>query len=210
MPRLTLDGQPLPAPGGPETLGDLLALADARCAEHGRIVTAIRLDGVDEPAFREPQVVARPATSYTHVDVESGTAAALALSCLAEAGTALHALAEAGRDVAWRLRAGDVHTGNRDLGAITQGMATVLTITGAASLGLGLDLGAFGTAHGSLSGIAERAARELEAIIGAQVAAEWTTVADRLERELVPILRSWGDVCLHLELDAVSGAGPVG
>jgi hypothetical protein len=207
MPRLTLDGEPVPLQGGPETLADLLEIADTRCADGGRIVTAVRLDGVDEPAFREPQVVARPAATFAQVDVESGTVAALALSCLAEAGTALKSLADAGTDVAWRLRAGDIKTGNRDLGTITQGMATVLTITGAASLGLGVDLGALTTAHGSLSGIAERAARELDAIITAQMASDWPAVAARLEADLVPILRSWGDICLNLDLGAGAAAG---
>lgn len=211
MLTLTLDGGPLPVEGGPETLADLLAAADAQCAARGRIVTALRLDGADEPAFREPQVVVRRLSTLGSVEIESGTPAELALSCLSEAGLALHSLADAARDVAGRLRAGDVRGGNRDLVAITQGMATVLTITGAASLGLGIDLGGRETTLGTLSSIAQRAATDLDAIIAAQLAADWNAVARKVDDDLVPDLRAWGEICARVDLgpDAAPAVSPL-
>jgi hypothetical protein len=203
---VTLDGESVMSEGGPETLGDLLAALDERCAAAGRIVTAVRLDGADEPAFREPQVVARAVSTLRVVEVESGTPAALALQCLSEAGTALHALADAARDVAGRVRAGEIKSGNADLVSIAQGMATVLTITGAASLGLGIDFGALATPQGTLSSLAERAARALDAIIAAQLTADWSAVARRLENDLAPVLHTWGEVCHRLEPDDVAQA----
>jgi hypothetical protein len=203
---LTLDGQPIPIEGGPETLADLLAGVDERCAMAGRIVTALRLDGADEPAFREPQVVARRVSTLAQVDVESGTPAALALQCLGEAGTALHTLAEATRDVAGRVRAGEIKGGNADLVSIARGMATVLTITGAASLGLGIDFSAIETPQGTLSSMAERAARALDAIIAAQLTADWSAVARKLENDLAPVLHDWAEICRRLEPADVSRA----
>ena len=55
MATLILDGEPLSLAEGPKTLGDLLATVDDQCAGRGRIVTGLRLDGDDEPAFREPE-----------------------------------------------------------------------------------------------------------------------------------------------------------
>jgi hypothetical protein len=200
MPNVNVDGAPFSAGEGPETLGDLLTAVDERCARQGRIVTAIRLDGDDEPAFREAHVVARRLATLATVEISTGTAVALALECLSEAGVALLELASAAEDVAWRLRAGEVRGGNRDLVAITQGIGTALTITGAASLGLGVDLGTCETPHGTLAAVASRASRHLEAVISAQVAGDWTAVADALDAGLVPALRAWGDICRGLEL----------
>lgn len=209
MPTLMLDGSPFSPGNEPKTLGDLLAAADERCAGQRRIVTAVRLDGDDEPAFREPHVVSRAVTTCRSVEITSGTAAALAQECLSEAGIALAELSAASVDVACRLRAGDIRGANRDLSTITQGIGTAVAITGAASLGLGLDLGARETSHGSLSHLSDRAAKHLEAVIAAQVAGTWDAVADALEHGLAPDLRVWGDICRHLDVDAMPTPDPV-
>jgi hypothetical protein len=200
MPQVMLDAVPFSAGEGPETLGDLLAAVDERCGGQGRIVTAVRLEGDDEPAFREPQVVSRRLATIASVEISTGTAVALALGCLSEAGVALAALASASEDVARRLRAGEVGGSNRDLATIAQGIGTALTIAGAASLGLGIDLGAVGTPHGTLAAVADRASRHLEAVIAAQVAGDWAGVAGALECGLAPELRAWSDICGGLEL----------
>jgi hypothetical protein len=202
MLTLTMDGHPAALEEVPETLGELLAAADARCAGQGRIVTALRLDGAEEPAFREPHVIARKLSTLRSVDIELGTPAELAASCLSEAGLALHALADAAATAAAHLRAGSITLGNQQLGAITQGMATVLTISSAASLGLGFDLGACETSHGTLSSIAQRASRDLESLIAAQVNADWSAVATILEHDLQQSLRLWGEICAAIEVGA--------
>ncbi len=199
MLRLMLDGEPASLDGCPETLADLLACVDEHCARRGRIVTAVRLDGVEEPAFREPSVLSRHANSLTVVEIVSGTRGELVRQCLGEAGDALEALAAAAIDVAARLRAGDVRSGNVDLAAIADGITTVLTITGAASLGLGIDIATLESPRGTLAEVARRTSTALTDIISAQAASEWSTVADRLEHELGPELRHWGGVCRALD-----------
>src|SRR4051794_40297739 len=104
---LTLDGQAYEGPKSAKTLGDLLAGADTHLARRGRIVTGLRLDGVDEPAFREAQVVAASPAAFGEIAIESGTPADLAGRCLAEAGSALVALADAGEGLAMRYRLGE-------------------------------------------------------------------------------------------------------
>lgn len=198
----TLDGEPLALKGAPETLGDLLAAVDEICARRARIVTALRLDGAEEPAFREPHVVTRHLTTVETVDVESGTASQLALECLSEAGHALRSLADAACDVAAQLRGGDASVAVSNLNAIRQGIATVLTITGAASLGVGIDLTLYPTDRGTLNASAERALRDLEAIVTAQVAADWTLVAGKLDPDLACSLEQWSDVCGAIDIAA--------
>lgn len=204
QPTLTLllDGEAPSTEGQFETLSDLLAEADVRFAARGRIVTVLRLDGADEPAFRERHVIERRLSTLQSVEIESGTPAALALECLAEAGGALHGLAAAAGDVARRLRAGEIRGGNRDLAAISEGIATVVAITGAASLGLGIDLSTRDTPYGTLAAMAQRAARDLDTIIAGQLAANWNAIADVLDDDLAPHLRAWGETCSAVDLES--------
>jgi hypothetical protein len=199
-PRPTLDGEPLAIAGVPKTLGDLLAVVDEACARRARIVTALRLDGAEEPAFREAHVVGRPLSTIETIDVESGTASELALSCLFEAGHALRSLAQAASELSVQIHIGNTRGAAADLAAIRQGIATVLTITGAASLGVGIDLTLYPTDHGTLHDSAERALCDLEAIVTAQLAGEWTTVADQLNPDLACSLARWGAVCGAIDL----------
>ena len=63
MATLMIDGQAHSAEKPLKTVGDLVAAADDWLARSGRIVTELRLDGVDEPAFREPQIVGQSASA---------------------------------------------------------------------------------------------------------------------------------------------------
>ena len=152
MATLMIDGRAHSGEKPLKTVGDLVAAADDWLARSGRIVTVLRLDGVDEPAFREPQIVGQSASAYSEVQIESGTRADLALRCLHEAGDALKSLAEAADSVADLYRLGEIAEANRELAAITDGIGTALAITGAASLGLGVDLGTMATSEGTLGG----------------------------------------------------------
>jgi hypothetical protein len=198
MATLIVDGQVQPACGPAKTLGDLVAAADDRSNAAGRIVTALRLDGVDEPAFRERHVTARAVDDFRRIEIESGTPADLAAECLAEAGTALEALADAAETTALRFYAGSIETANRELGEITTGIATALAIVGAASLGLGMDLAQLATSEGTMGELTTETSAHLEALIDAQLQADWTATAGLLESSLAPALRRWGAACTAL------------
>jgi hypothetical protein len=188
---LTLDGQALIATKSAKTLGDVLSEVDTRLAREGRIVTGLRLDGVDEPAFREPHVVEASPRAFGEVAIESGTPADLAARCLAEAAAALGALAEASDGVAMRYRLGELDVANRELAQITEGIGTALAITGAASLGLGIDLTSHATSEGTLGALAAATTHALDGLIRAQVAGEWDATGDLLDGTLSPLLRRW-------------------
>jgi hypothetical protein len=195
MATLIIDGREHAAEKPLKTLGDLVGEADDRLARSGRIVTAVRLDGVDEPAFREPQVVRQSASSYSRVEIETGTPADLAISCLLEAGEALKSLAEAADSVAMLYRIGEVAEANRELIAITDGIGTALAITGAASLGLGVDLGAMATSEGTLGDLTAATSAKLQGLISAQLESDWEGTADLLNGGLSPVLRRWSIAC---------------
>lgn len=192
---LTLDGRAYQAQKPAKTLADLLADADTQLALEGRIVTGLRLDGVDEPAFREPHVVEASAASFGEIAIESGTPADLAGRCLAEAAEALRTLADASDGLAMRYRLGELAVANRELAQITEGIGTALAITGAASLGLGLDLTRQETSEGTLSALAATTTQALDHLIRAQIEADWETTADLLEGTLAPVLRRWATAC---------------
>jgi hypothetical protein len=192
---LTLDGRAYGGPKSAKTLGDLLADADTHLARNGRIVTGLRLDGVDEPAFREAQVIEASPAAFDEIAIESGTPADLAGRCLAEAAGALVGLAGAAEGLAMRYRLGELAVANRELAQITEGIGTALAITGAASLGLGLDLTSQETSEGTLGALAATTTQALDRLIRAQIDAEWETTADLLEGTLAPVLRRWATAC---------------
>ncbi len=192
---LTLDGRAYGGPKSAKTLGDLLADADTHLARDGRIVTGLRLDGVDEPAFREGQVIEANPAAFGEIAIESGTPGDLAGRCLAEAAGALVSLAYAAEGLAMRYRLGELAGANRGLAQITEGIGTALAITGAASLGLGLDLTSQETTEGTLGALAATTTQALDHLIRAQIDAEWETTADLLEGTLAPVLRRWATAC---------------
>ncbi len=195
MATLMIDGRAHSGEKPLKTVGDLVAAADDWLARSGRIVTELRLDGVDEPAFREPQIVGQSASAYSEVRIESGTRADLALRCLHEAGDALKSLAEAAASVADLYRLGEIAEANRELAAITDGIGTALAITGAASLGLGVDLGTMATSEGTLGDLTAATSQELQGLISAQLESDWEGTADMLIGGLSPVLRRWSVAC---------------
>jgi len=50
------------------TLGDLLRVFDTQATVARHLVTDVRLDGSDEPAFRDPSIVVRPLAAIGRVD----------------------------------------------------------------------------------------------------------------------------------------------
>jgi hypothetical protein len=203
MATVIIDGEAFVLGQDAKTLGDLVAEADDRFGRQGRIVTAVRLEGVEEPAFREPRVTMQAATDFDRIEIESGTEAELVASCLFEAGTALHSLANDAAEVAALYRFEQIEDANGDLATITQGIATALAITSAASLGLGVDLGQVATPEGTITELTTETARALDALIAAQLHSDWLATADLLENNLAPVLRRWSAVCGVLQPNLV-------
>jgi hypothetical protein len=138
-------------------------------------------------------------TTWAEIAIESGTASELAVRCLVEAATGLADLAMHASAVADTFRVGESAAANRDLAAITQGIATALTITSAASLGAGIDLGSFATPASTLIDLASDTTHHLQTLIQAQQAGDWWTAADILDQGLAPILARWRTIVDSLQ-----------
>src|SRR2546422_961622 len=77
MSDVFVDGARRALGNTPNTWGELLGTLDADLGGRGVLLAAVRFDGVEEPAFREPSVTARALTTVQRVDVETATPDAL-------------------------------------------------------------------------------------------------------------------------------------
>lgn len=194
MPRILLDGTDYDAGATPLTWGALLDRLDAALAARRAIVTDVRFDGIDEPAFRERPALDRPLADLAVVEVASGTPGALMDRCLAEALASLHPLAAAATMVGEQFRGHDIQTACEGLVQLVDGMASLVGILSAASATLGLDLQQLRCGEVPASARLVELASFLEALVSAQEAEDWITVADVLQYDVEPALGRLADV----------------
>lgn len=192
MPRILLNGASLEA--AVHTWGELLEALDAHVTAYGHIVTDVRFDGLDEPAFREPRVLDHPLEDVAVVEVASGTPEGLMRRCLEEAAVSIDPLCQAALAIGEGFRGRDVESANAGLAELADGMSTLIAIAGAANLATGAPQ-TVGPLAGELTGL-------LEGLVSAQAAHDWIAVADILQYDVEPALRRWAPVF------AAAGAAP--
>ena len=194
MPKVFLDGSDLSLTLLPSTWGALLHHVDGRLLDTGRIVTDARFDGVDEPAFREPDRLGRVLDTMAVVEVDSGTPASLMDRCLTEAVSAIPPLSHAAVRVAAVFRRGELERANQGLLAIADGLASLISIVGAAGLAYQVDLRDVRCGDRAAATAVTELGGHLETLVEAQQAGTWPAVADVLQFEIEPSLRSLGPV----------------
>jgi hypothetical protein len=190
MPRLLLDGVEHEAP--PTTWRHLLEELDRRCASSGHIVTDVRFDGLDEPAFREPRVLEQPLDDFATVEVTSGTPESLMQRCLWEAAASIEPLCEAAAAVAGDFRGFEVNRANAGLLELADGMSTLIAIAGAANLAAKGGPGA--AASHPVGPLAGELTSFIDSMIQAQQIQDWIALADILQYDVEPALRRWAPV----------------
>ena len=191
---LHINGQATMPGNQSKTWGDVVASLDQQLTTSGDVVTAVRLDGVEEPAFRDPAVCAQPLASFRRIDIETGAPQVLARRCLGDAALALANLGPATRAAADGFRGDDVAQACRALDQISQGLMAVLRIVAAAGLALRRELDVVddqGRSVGSLTSELDRIIRDL---VDGQRNQDWLQVADILEYDLDPMLSGWRSV----------------
>ncbi|HEY8536461.1 MAG TPA: hypothetical protein VIL25_08420, partial [Vicinamibacterales bacterium] len=140
MTRVLVNSQPRDPEPGLKTLGDLLAWADRTSASDGAVVTAVRLDGVEEPSFRDDAFAARPLDGIAVVEMEVATPASLVAASLDEAIRGLTGLRRHTVEIAQRFRRADAVHANEGLAELTGGLRTLVSLLDALGTAMGVPL----------------------------------------------------------------------
>ena len=207
MARLLVNDQPQIVENAPETWGELLAWADSFSGARGWLVTAVRLDGVDQPSFREQESGDRTPGAVAMIEIDAATPASLLASSLDEALSGVAGLRTHALDVTRRFRGSKLDFAKTGLAELTQGLGTLVTLVDAVSgvMGVAIDRVTLdGRPAGSLI---EDLGPPLVELTEAQRQQDWMTVADILEFDLEPAISRVAP--LFTALAAVAGqAGP--
>ncbi|MGE3276390.1 MAG: hypothetical protein AB7O67_14855 [Vicinamibacterales bacterium] len=194
----------------PATWGELLDQLDLELAPRGEVVTVARFDGVDEPSFRHGDVIARPLDAWKTVEVTSDSPRALLSACLVDAEAGVVSMARAIERLGELFRGTDLVTANEGLAHVAEDLRALVSLTETLSGPLGIELGAIRTEQGSVEDHMLALGSMLESLVDAQQAADWLTVADILEFDLVPSLDAWQTVFAtlrsHLPTDEAAAA----
>ena len=205
MLTLRVDSSLIPGVNAPITLDALLSAVEPVLADSGRIVTALRINGVDEPAFREAGVLSRSLDEHDGVDVETTPIGQMATHALDDALRFLPALSENARELAAGLRGAAISEARQGIGGLAENLALLAALVHTADLWarraglastdwLGEDVAAV-----------ERVAQSLEEAAGA---GDWSSAADALEHELPEALLAWRE-CLATGRAEMAALQPV-
>ena len=190
MLELRVDSSLIPGVNAPITVDALLSAIEPVLGGTGRIVTTLRINGVEEPAFREADVLTRELAAVDAVDVDTTPVATMAGTALDDALRFLPDLTAGARTVAADLRTARTDAGQAAVGELADGLALLVALVhtadvwarqaGLAELDwLGEDVAAI-----------ERAAGRIE---DASAAGDWTAAAAALEVDLAGALDAWRD-----------------
>lgn len=198
MNRITLDDEVLQPEIAWETWGDLLEVVDRRCAAAGTVVTAVRFDGVEQPAFRQVETLQYPLADLAAVEAQTASPTALLLSTIEEACQASTRLAGAAERIGAGFRGFDISTANDDLVEFAQGLGTMVTLANVLAQAIGVDLQAVACDGMTGAEMIGELSTHAGTLVGAQEIGDWITVADVVEYDLVPALGRWPDLFAEL------------
>lgn len=194
MSRILMNGVDQSSVMACEHWGELLERLDQQCAGSGHVLTAVRFDGVDQPSFRDPTMGPAALGTIALVDAESVAPTQLLSDSLNEAVNAARTLATGAERVGDAFRGFDVSTAQTGLSDLARGTGTLVAIIQAVSQAIGVDLKVVTCAHGSGAAMIDQLVAEADALIEAQEAEDWISVADIIEYDIAPSLRQWPDL----------------
>jgi hypothetical protein len=186
MPRLLVNDEPQIVGNTHETWEELLAWADRFSADRGLLVTAVRLDGVDDPSFRERGLSDRRLKAVAVIEIEASTPASLLAESLDEALSGVAGLRRHALAVARHLRDGTLASANSGLAELTQGLSTLVALVDAVSAAMGIAIERVTIDGRSAASLIEDLGQPLVELTDAQKQRDWATMADILEFDLEP------------------------
>ena len=205
MRRLNVNGIEQPLENLPDYWGKLLEQVDRDADRRGEVVTAVRFDDVEQPAFREEALASCPLTELEAIEIETTARRALIDDALAQGIISCHALATAARDARALFRAGDVAAASRALVEFGEGIRSLVVLVGAVAAACATAFDSIETKGRSVSDEVNDLIRQLEDVVAAQQADDWLTVADILEFEFESALAGWRERFAALRFAVADG-----
>src|SRR5262245_54883372 len=129
MTRVTVNGAREIVGDSVHSMGQLIEELERRCETKGEVMTALRCDGVDRPAFRGKALSSQPISGFGLVEVETMKPRELLVSVVDEATTALVALELGTRRLGQAFRGFDVATANRELAEFAESLVSLVSLT---------------------------------------------------------------------------------
>ena len=194
MPQIFVNDIPQELVPNAATWGELLDMLDALADDEGTILSAARFDGVEEPAFRQPDVTSRALSTVGRVDVQTAMPNAFLRECLLEAIPSLQDAAGSVTPLAAAYRSGDLTRGHDGLMQLSGDLGALTTLVGMLDGPIGIDVMTLSGGTGSPADQMEDLWQTLDALVAAQASQDWNTVADILEYDVEPAVRRWVDV----------------
>ncbi|MGE0463958.1 MAG: hypothetical protein AB7Q16_21535 [Vicinamibacterales bacterium] len=192
MSEFLVNGQPFSLESGRKTWGDALDAVETLAVAEGRVVTAVRFAGVDQPSFREAVIQPLAVSGLGRVEIETVPRQRLLRTTLGIAGHSLPEIAGGARQAATAFRRGDETGGHRQLGTLVATVRTLLDLTLVSAAAAGATLAELPCGEDSAEGVLSAAGVVLDTLAQHQRAGDWIALADALEYDLAPAILEWG------------------
>lgn len=188
MLRLRVDSSLIPGVNAPIPVDALLSAVEPVLTRSGRIVTALRINGVEEPAFREPDVLARTIVADDEIDLDTTPVGVMATQALDDAIRFLPELADSARTVAAGLRGNQPTEQRPGLVGLADNLALLVALVHTGDLWAGQAGLASRDWLGEDVAAVERAAGSLQTAAAAE---DWGGAAQALDVQLTAALTAW-------------------
>jgi CheY-like chemotaxis protein len=133
----------------------------------------------------------RPLSQVGRVDVQTAVPAAFLRECLLEAVEPLQGLAENAKRLSAIYRGHDLTEGHTGLKALAAELAAAAVLADMLSGPIGIDLQSLTNEGVTAAQQLQQLEATVDALVSAQEAQDWLTVADLLEYDLEPAVRKW-------------------
>lgn len=173
------------------TWGELLEIIDQQRAVSDDVVTAVRLNGVDEPAFRSPEALAQVLPAEAEVFIETARPADLILNTLDEAENVAATIIEAALCLGGSFRGKDIAGANRALADFAQSLGNLIVVTSAVAQAADVNLNVVGDGRVPAVEMINHLIAHTDTLLKAQNARDWHSVADSIEYDIAGAVRRW-------------------
>ena len=181
MLTVRVDSSLIPDVNAPIPFDALLSAVEPVLGHTGRIVTAVRINGVEEPAFREADVLARILSDDDAIEVDTTAVGTMAAAALEQALHFLPTLSAGARELSGELRGAQAEISRPALGTLAENLALLMALVHTA------DLWARQAGLAATDWLGEDVAaveRVASLLVDTSAGGDWVGAADALEYDL--------------------------